>query len=218
MGKLIKLLIGVALIPVCVGTASAVGRLLQTTGRDTTLWIPVLAGAAGWLLVYFLFPRPMWLYVAGHELTHAVCALGFGKKVGRLRISSQGGNVEVSDSNFIISLAPYFVPFYAVVLVLAFLVGRFFLSWDQLELPFLTLLGAAYAFHVTLTTHVLKTRQTDVTNHGYLFSAVMIFIGNALVLVAGIPLLAAQPKLTTALRWCWEDTLQLIQSVQTWVA
>jgi len=218
MSRFIKLLIGMALIPLCVGAASAVWRILQTTGRDTAVWIPVLAGAAGWLLIYFVFPRPMWLYVAGHELTHAICALGFGKKVGRLRVTSQGGNVEVSNSNFIIALAPYFVPFYAIVVVVAFLVARFVLAWDQLELSFLALLGAAYAFHVTLTAHVLKTRQSDITDHGYLFSAVVIFIGNALVLLAGIPLLAAQPKITTALRWCWQDTLQLLHSMQAWIA
>ena len=217
MSKVVKLLIGLLMLPLCVGIASAVWRVLMATDHEHAVWIPMLVGVVLWLLIYLVFPRPMWLYVAGHELTHALCALGFGKKVGKLKVTSQGGNVEVSDSNFIIALAPYFVPFYAILVVLGFWVAGFFLSWNHLELPFLGLLGAAYAFHLTFTAHVLKTRQSDITDHGCVFSAVVIFIGNALVLLAGIPLLTSTPKISTALQWCWQDTYRLFQSVQQWI-
>jgi hypothetical protein len=63
------------------------------------------------------------------------------------------------------------------------------------------LLGAAYAFHVTLTLEILRTRQTDITSQGYLFSAVVIFLGNALVLLAAVPLLTGQ-DLVSAFE-CW---------------
>ena len=68
------------------------------------------------------------------------------------------------------------------------------------------LLGAAYAFHVTLTWHILKSRQSDITEQGYLFSAVVIFLGNVAVLLIGIPLLAAKVDVTTALGWWLECT------------
>ena len=60
--------------------------------------------------------------------------------------------------------------------------------------------GAAYAFHVTLTFQVLQTRQSDITSQGYLFSGVVIFLGNACVLLFGIPLLTAKLTLLDVAR------------------
>jgi hypothetical protein len=59
---------------------------------------------------------------------------------------------------------------------------------------------------VTLTLHILKTRQTDITQQGYLFSAVIIFLGNVSVLVLGIPLLTGKVAFPDALRWWWGGT------------
>jgi len=96
-----------------------------------------------------------------------------------------------TKSNFVIVLAPYFFPFYAVLLVLVCLGCDLFGVWRAAYAPWYhVLLGAAYAFHVTLTWHILKTRQTDITSQGYVFSAVVIFLGNAAVLMIGAPLLA----------------------------
>jgi hypothetical protein len=50
----------------------------------------------------------------------------------------------------------------------------------------------------------LKTSQSDITNQGYLFSVVVIFLGNVGVLLVGIPLLAERVPVLTALRW-WVD-------------
>jgi hypothetical protein len=59
---------------------------------------------------------------------------------------------------------------------------------------------------VTLTWHALKTRQSDITSQGYLFSAVIIFLGNAAVLLLGLPLLTARVGLLNALGWWLENT------------
>jgi hypothetical protein len=123
----------------------------------------------------------------------------------------------VSKSNFLIALAPYFFPFYAVLVVILFLGARLVISWAQLEVWFLLLLGAAYAFHITLTGHILKTHQSDLSGHGYLFSAVVIFLGNIGVLMLAIPILTGTPPLPTALQWCWEDTVHLIRSIPGWI-
>jgi len=32
--------------------------------------VPLLAGAACWVVIFLLLPKPMWIYVFGHELTH----------------------------------------------------------------------------------------------------------------------------------------------------
>ncbi len=184
------MLLGFLLLPVCLGTAQALGKVLFATASMDRVWMPMLAGAACWVVIFLLLPKPMWLYVFGHELTHAVWTWIFGGRVKRFQAASHGGHVITTKTNFVIALAPYFFPLYAVLLVAVFFIGDLFWQWHRVYLTwFYLLLGAAYAFHVTLTWEILKTRQTDITSQGRLFSAVVIFLGNAMVLVIAIPLL-----------------------------
>jgi hypothetical protein len=74
--------------------------------------------------------------------------------------------------------------------------------------------GAAYAFHLTLTFHVLQTRQSDITSQGYLFSGVVIFLGNVSVLLFGIPLLTAKVGMFNSLGWWFESTGQIFHWLQ----
>jgi hypothetical protein len=200
--KPLKLLVGILLLPICLGTAQALGKLAYAAGGMDRVWLPFLAGAACWLVVFLLLPKPMWIYVFGHELTHVVWTWIFGGKIKRFNATSSGGSVITTKSNFVIALAPYFFPLYAVLVVLIFLAGDLLWHWRQSYLPwFHLLLGAAYAFHVTLTWEILKTRQSDITSQGRLFSAVVIFLGNAMVLLIGIPLLTNHDLLDALELW-----------------
>ena len=216
MRRLLKLIVGLLLLPLCYGAAAAVIRVLRVSGGADTTWVPLIAGAVCWGVIYLLLPRPMWIYVAGHELTHVLWVWLFAGRVKKVKVSSKGGHVVVSKSNFLIALAPYFFPLYAILVLIAFAMTKLLVSWVHLNLVFLLLLGAAYAFHLTLTGHVLKTRQTDITEHGVIFSAIIIFLGNTLVLLGGLPLLTSQPSVPTAFVWCWEATVQLIMTFRVW--
>jgi hypothetical protein len=209
--KWCKTIIAVLLLPVCAGAASALWMVLRKTGDADTTWVPFLSGAACWVTLYCLLPKPMWVYVFGHELTHVVWTWLFGGKVKKFKASASGGHVVVNKSNFVIALAPYFFPLYAVMVVLLFLFGHWLWNWQHYLVWFHLLLGAAYAFHVTLTWHILKHSQSDISEQGYLFSAVIIFLGNVAVLLVGIPLLAPKVSVLTALGWwgqCTGETLQ----------
>jgi hypothetical protein len=202
MPKWVKFVVAVLLLPVCVATAKTVWQVLLLGAGADRVWIPMLAGAGAWTAVFLLLPKPMLLYVFGHELTHAVWTWAFGGQVKRLKASSEGGHVLTTKSNFVIALAPYFFPLYAVLVVVVFVLGDLIWSWRSAYLPwFHFLLGAAYAFHVTLTFEILKTRQTDITSQGYLFSAVVIFLGNAVVLIFGVPLLTGHDLFHASIRW-----------------
>ena len=80
-----------------------------------------------------------------------------------------------------------------------FALGNLIWNWHGYLVWFHLCVGAAYAFHVTLTFHTLKTQQSDITSQGWLFSAVVIFLGNVCVLLFGIPLLTARVGLLEAL-------------------
>jgi hypothetical protein len=202
--KWIKLIIAILLLPVCAGAAMALLKVLHACGSADTTWIPLLAGAACWIVIFILLPKPMWIYVFGHELTHALWTWLFGGQVKKMKVTSKGGHVVISKTNFIIALAPYFFPLYVVLVVGVFALGHFFWGWPLVW--FHLLVGAAYAFHLTLTFHVLRTHQSDITGQGYLFSAVIIFLGNVCVLLFGIPLLTAKVGMLNSLGWWLEST------------
>src|SRR6201996_5452037 len=195
MPKWAKLIIAILLLPVCAGAAKALWMVMSRAYGADTVWVPVLAGAACWVVVFFLLPKPMWIYVFGHELTHALWTWLFGGEVKRMKVTSKGGHVLISKTNFLIALAPYFFPLYAVIVIAVFALGNLIWDWHQYKTIFNLCIGAAYAFHITLTLHVLQTRQSDITSQGYLFSAVVIFLGNVCVLLFGIPLLTRRPEI-----------------------
>jgi len=210
--KWIKFLIAVLLLPVCGGAALALLKVLHTCGSVDVVWIPLLGGAACWIVIFLLLPKPMWIYVFGHELTHALWTWLFGGEVKKMKITSAGGHVVISKTNFLIALAPYFFPLYVVLVIGGFALGRWL--WDWPLVYFHLLVGAAYAFHVTLTLHVLQTRQSDITGQGYLFSAVVIFLGNAGVLLLGLPLLTAKVGILNSLGWWLESTGMILHWLQ----
>ncbi len=210
MPKWCKTIIAILLLPVCVGAVKALWMVLQASGQATTIWVAVLSGAACWMVIYVLLPKPMWMYVFGHELTHALWTWLFAGQVKKLKVRSTGGHVVVTKSNFLISLAPYFFPLYVIAVGLAFALGNLIWNWQAYAVWFHLLLGAAYAFHLTLTWHVLKTEQSDITQHGYAFSAVVIFLGNIGMLLIGVPLLVARVGVFTALGWWLVSTGEIV--------
>jgi hypothetical protein len=216
--KWIKFIIAVMLLPVCGGAAMALWRVLCASGGAEIVWVPLLAGAACWVVIFLLLPKPMWIYVFGHELTHALWAWLFGGQVKKMKVASGGGHVVISKTNFIITLAPYFFPLYAALAVIVFTLGNLFWNWRGYLVWFHLCVGAAYAFHVTLTFHTLRTRQSDITSQGRLFSAVIIFLGNVCVLLFGVPLLTAKASLFTALFTALEWWFDGVGSIFHWLA
>ena len=211
MPKWCKTILALLLLPVCAGEGMALLRVIQVSESADTFWVAFLSGAGCWLAIYLLMPKPMWVYVFGHELTHVVWTWLMGGRVKKFRASADGGHVVVTKDNFLIALAPYFFPLYAVLVVAVFLAGQWMWNWRPYVVWFHLLLGAAYAFHVTLTWHILKHRQSDITEQGYLFSAVVIFLGNASVLLAGVPLLAHKVSVMTALDWWGSSMAELVR-------
>ena len=212
MPKWIKFIIAVLLLPVCAGAARATWLVLRAGYGADTVWIPLLAGAACWIVIFLSLPKPMWIYVLGHELTHALWTWLFGGQVKKMKITSKGGHVVISKTNFLIALAPYFFPLYAVLVIGVFALGHWIWGWHLVW--FHLCVGAAYAFHVTLTCHTLQTQQTDITSQGYLFSAVVIFLGNVCVLLFGIPLLTARVGMLNSLGWWAESTGMILHWLQ----
>jgi hypothetical protein len=211
MPKWAKTVIAALLLPFCVGAGLTLARVLRVSGSADTFWVAFLGGAACWWVVFLMLPKPMRLYVFGHEMTHALWTWLFLGRVKKFKASAKGGHVVITKTNFLIVLAPYFFPLYAVLVIACFALGQLLWGWSRYLVWFHLLLGAAYAFHVTLTWHILQNRQSDITSEGYLFSAVVIFLGNITVLLVGIPMLTARLTVLDSMSWWLLETGALLQ-------
>ena len=190
--KLFKIILALLLLPFCIGSVMALWQVIVRSGNAQIIWLPTLAGGIIWILIFIFLPNPKWMYVLGHELTHALWSFPFGGKLKKIKVTSAGGHVAITKSNFLVSLAPYFFPLYAVFVIIIFYIGNFFWNWTPYVSYFYFFIGVAYAFHITLTFRILKIKQPDIVGEGYLFSTVIIFLGNICVLLVGIPLLTTK--------------------------
>jgi hypothetical protein len=124
-------------------------------------------------------------------LVHALAAWLCLGKVNNLAASARGGQVTTSKSNTFIRLAPYCVPLYAL------LVAGLYLALDAWWRPLgaclhwlACALGFFYAFHLGFTLWSLRRSQPDLRADGWLFSLVLIYIGNVAVFVLLLGFLA----------------------------
>ena len=213
-----KFFIAVALLPLCVGMGRALGELVSLKGMLDTTFVPLGAGAGCMFLLYHWLAKPMWLYVFGHEFTHAAAAMACGGRVKGMKVTNDGGHVLVTKDNFFITLAPYFIPFYSAAVLVVFALGRATLGWGG---PwawgvFCWALGMTYAFHILLSWNILHTRQPDITSQGYAFSAVIIFIGNILVLLLALPFLMDGPGVLEIGQMVLDGTLRTFRDLGAW--
>ena len=213
--KWLKTLAAILLLPA--GAALAVttvrlGRHLAAAaghGGWTPWNNPALAFAAGyllWLVVFFVLPKPVRTYVLAHELTHALWALLMGARVSGLRVRRSGGQVRTSKSNWIIVLAPYFFPFYAMLAIALFLIAHAVLGLQAWFPLLFFLVGVGWSFHVTFTIQTLFTvSQPDVKSQGILFSTVVIFAMNLLTVLVTVAALGRSVTFEHLARWLGAD-------------
>ena len=139
----------------------------------------------------------MWLYVAGHELTHALFAMLFRGKVSEIRITAtDGGHIKTNRQNFVITLAPYFFPFYTIVAILVWGILEWqFIDFTQPQTFWLYgIIGLTWMFHIAYTIWMLQREQSDIQVNGRLFSYSVIILVNILV-ISGL-LIIASPRAT----------------------
>jgi hypothetical protein len=199
--RIIRWAIALSLIPPTAGAAWALWDLIQSSSSAVNFWICLGGGSIAWLILFYFLPKPLWIYVVGHELTHAIWALLFGARITGFRATTRGGHVVISKTNPLIALAPYFFPFYTVVwLVLCAAFGL----WQPVPRPILDFgIGLTYAFHCTLTVHILKIEQPDIVGEGYFFSGVVIAFANLWIALFSLAVLTGSmaPR-DVCSRWC----------------
>ena len=197
----VKFIIAIFLLPICAAlsqtffTAFARATLSQRLWAGEEFWFFSL-GALLWVIAFFGLPRPVILYVFGHELTHALWVWLMGGRVSRFRVGAEGGHIVTNRTNFWIALAPYVFPLYSILAILVY--GALSLAYDLQPYGRLlyAIIGVTWAFHFTFTCWMIPKNQTDLSEHGTFFSLVVIYLLNLILLCA--MLILASPQITFA--------------------
>lgn len=161
-----------------------------------------VAGMVLWCLFFWLLPRSwfFFLYVYGHECTHALWAKLFrGKVAEKFHVSQEGGHILTDRVNTWIALSPYFFPIYTAIVVSIYLLAHLFTSVASLEWVFFLFLGLTWAFHLTFTCILILKGQPDLKYGGTFFSLLIIYLINLLIVT--VPLLISGPGVSAASYW-----------------
>jgi hypothetical protein len=185
-----RIILGIALVPFCIGFGRQLAGTVLTITYQPLVPYWFAGGFLIYLIVHFLFHRPILAYVVGHELTHALFAMLFGGSVKSFHASERGGQVTITKSNFIITLAPYFFPLYTYLALGAYWIAR--AARASGLLPWIVLVaGATFAFHLVLTVVFLLDDQKDIREHGAFFSYPLILLFNIVLTALLVRLLLA---------------------------
>ncbi len=210
--RLMRWTIALLLLPLCwVTTWTFLTRFSQAT-VDQSFWKTAefwyfATGALvmlGWFWSGLLKTFFLYLYVLGHELTHAIFVLLYRGRVTEFHVSVDGGYITTNKTNLVIALSPYFVPFWSVIFATLYAIIRFSAGlsqkWDCLLYG---ILGVTWTFHMIWTLWMIPRDQPDLKDNGTFLSLVIIYLANLLVL-AGLLCLAAKSPLQNTQEFAME--------------
>lgn len=163
---------------------------LSFAANNLARFSPLLLGLLVYLPAHILVVRRWpWIRVLGHELTHALFAILFLRRVTEFVVSSKGGYVcHVGSAggefgNSVISLSPYFFPTITITMLLL-------RPWigDSCLAAYDIGIGCSLAYHtatsISETIHAFRKRyftdvsgehsESDTTARGSIFSAIFI--------------------------------------------
>jgi len=184
-------------------------------------------GCLFWFTLGWVRMQPTLAYVFAHEMTHAITARLSGGKIHDMQVNVEGGYIETDKTNAFITLSPYLVPFYTVVVFCIYwlislgvdmqhlmtfdLFGTVLaLKWNWI---FYFFIGLTWCFHLTYTMQVLKTEQSDLLHNGEFFSMMLIFLTNLVILLA----LFVAASQTVGWTDVWQDVTSMGVGLWEWV-
>ncbi len=137
-----------------------------------------LIGFAAYIPLWFLWLKRKHFYSTfEHELTHLIVGLLFFKKPAYFTATDgEGGVTGMYGNNFIITLAPYFLPTFVYLLLPLYLV----LDHRYYQYYF-AVLGVLTSYHVFSTWQEFGFHQTDITKSGKTFSCIFLTFANIFV-------------------------------------
>lgn len=211
--QIVRMLIAIfLLLPLSITMVHALAlqlyHTLPATAANSVFWLsePIYFTILGiftfvaLIIAKFATPILVYVYVLGHELTHALAALTCMGRISSVSIDLDGGYIETDKDNAYIALAPYFVPLWMLVWVLLAWGAGLFLDEEVITPWFFGGAGFWWSFHLYWTIWVIPREQPDLLENGVTFSLLVVIIAN----IAGIILLLRFFNFIS-LRGYWHD-------------
>ena len=206
LGRLVKALIGFALIPPVIGLARGVYQQLEPLpagSRSFAEW--GLIGTASYLGVHLLFYKPAALFQVQHRLLSRLSTWLFGGQVSTVAPkgekkppkdkSSSGG----ASGSTLLVLSAYLVPLYAVLVCLASWALRRWLGSWWLDAGTGFLVGATLTMHWVMTADDLQRHRERFPLDVYLPGLGLIGLISVLIVGACLPLAVPEFSLPSLL-------------------
>lgn len=190
--RMLRWAIGLLLLPACWITTWTFIDLFSDATLERGFWQTAkfwyfATGCllmVGWLGSGLLRSFFLYLYVLGHELTHAIFVLLHRGRVSGIHVSTSGGYITTNKTNLLIALSPYFVPFWSMIMGAVYIVIRLIWKLDgNWDLVFYALIGSSWSFHMLWTLWMIPRDQPDLRENGTFLSLVIIYLANLLLLV-----------------------------------
>lgn len=191
--RMFRWLLAAALLPLCIITSWTYFNQFSNVALDREFWSTsafwyFATGVllmTGWFVSGLFWNAFLYVYVLGHELTHIMAIWLFRGKISDWGVSVDGGYVTTDKSNIFISLAPYFVPLWASILMVGYAIGAQFFDPSPAAIKTVyALLGFFWAFHLLWTLWMIPRDQPDLRENGTVLSLAIIYLANlALVVV-----------------------------------
>jgi hypothetical protein len=215
----VKFVVALFLLPLCAILSQTFFTVFTRATVSQQLWAGeefwfFSLGAVLWLIAFFGLPRPLLVYVFGHELTHALWVWLMGGRVSQFRVRRDGGHIITDRNNFWIALAPYFFPLYSILAIAIFGLLSVVADVHAYGRVLYAVIGVTWAFHFTFTCWMIPKSQTDLKDHGTFFSLVVIYLMNLLLL--SVMLVIASGPITFASFGA--DLAENISRFADWVA
>jgi len=125
-------------------------------------------------LWYFWLKKKHFYSTFEHEMTHLLVGLIFFKKPSHFTAThDSGGETGLYGNNFIITLAPYFLPTINLLLLIIYAIIN-----QKFILPFFAVFGFFASYHIFSTIDEFSYKQPDIYTTGKLFSTIFIIFAN----------------------------------------
>jgi hypothetical protein len=180
-------IVGLLLLPFTLGFFISFLRQLfsiRTVGYGEFIF---LAGVLIYLFIHYFIVKPKLLSTLAHEITHVIWGIAFRAKVRDIRVKRESGFVDLSKTNFLIRLAPYFFPFFTMLAVLS----TFIVKSEYIRTIYF-FVGFTFTFHFISTLESLNVVQPDIYKTGKLFALVVIFLSNLMVIILVLEFVSPQ--------------------------
>ena len=186
--KILKFIIALLAIPLVIAFSRSFYFFINDIAFLSSRINFFIWGLIGYMVIHILCFKPMYLYILSHEVIHVLATWVCGGHITSFNVSSNGGNVTTSKTNSFIELSPYFVPLYSIFLIAIFPLARGLLSDLNITSLYIFVVGFTLGMHLIMTADSLKLRQPDLSRTGFIFSYMLIYISNLIIIALLISL------------------------------